>query len=440
MSAQTTDTGFGFSLFLPKLIGFGSIIMLLGGFATWAMLAQIDGAVVASGRIIIDRNRQAVQHQVGGIVDQIFVAEGDSVKAGATLVKLDPTLTLSELAIVEGQLYELMARRGRLEAERDQADIVEFDPQLIEAAQLNPDVMDLMDGQARLFEARLDSLDKSVTQLANQREQLENQIGGIDAQMASAAKQLTLIQEEAHNQEILLKKGLAQTSRVLNLQREAARLAGLEGELTARRAQAMQQIAEISIQELRLHSQRREEAISTLRDLGFNEMEMTERRRALMTQLDRMDIKAPISGVVYDLRLFGPRSVIRPADAVMYIIPQDRPLIIEAEVNTIDIDKIYTNQEVVLRFASFDMRSTPDLFGRVTRVSPDAFNDPQTGRSYYRTEIELPNAEVAKLPEGQSLIPGMPAETFIRTGEYTPFAYLTRPVTRYFQRAMRDDG
>lgn len=430
----------GFSSFLPLLVGFGTVVVLFGGFGAWAVKAEIDGAVVAPGRIVIDQNRQVVQHLTGGLVDKIYVKEGDVVAENDLLVTLDPTQARSELTIVEGQLYELMARRGRLEAERDEAETITFDPALQATAAKQPNVKLLMEGQNRLFEVRRENLDQSVIQLQNQKKQLDEQIGGIVAQMEALKRQLALISTEIEMQEALLIKGLSPQTRLLALQRSDARLAGSSGELTARRAQAMERISELKVQELQLHSRRREEAISVLRDLQFNEMEMAERRRSLITLLDRMEIRAPVSGVVYDLKLYGTRSVIRPADPLLFIVPQDRPLVIRAEVNPVDVNRVFVDQDVVLRFPAFDMRSTPDLFGKITRISPDAFADPQSGRSYFRAEIELPTSELAKLDPGQDLIPGMPADTFIRTGEHTPFTYLTKPLTRYFQRAMRDDS
>jgi HlyD family secretion protein len=189
---------------------------------------------------------------------------------------------------------------------------------------------------------------------------------------------------------------------------------------------------------LQLYARRREEAITRLRDLQFNESEMAERRNALIERLDRMEIRAPVSGIVYDMRVFGRKSVIRPADPVLYLVPQDRPLIIEARVSPINVDEVYPNQEVVLRIAAFDMRNTPDMFGSVTRISPDSFVDQQTGASFYRVEIQLPEEELTKLPEGEVLIPGMPVDAFIRTKDRTPLAYLLSPLTQYFDKAFRD--
>ena len=423
---------------LPTLVGFGAMAIMIAGLGIWATQAQIDGAVVASGRVIVDRNRQAVQHPDGGVVKAVLVKEGDSITRGDVLVQLDPTLPQSELSIIESQLYELMSRRGRLEAERDGATDIVFDPALVEAAARDDRIATLMRGQRSLFEARLESFRQGLTQLENQQLQLEQQVEGIDAQRASLQRQIELTEEEKTGQETLLERGLAQGTRVLNLRREVARLAGSIGEMQARRGQAMENISEIKIEMLRMHSQRREEAITTLRDLQISEMELAERRYALTTRLNRMEIRAPLTGVVYDVRLLGEQSVIRPADPLLFIIPQDRPMVIESRVSPININSVHIGQEVVIRFRAFDMRETPDLLGRVTRISPDAFTDATTGASFYRVEVELPEAELAKLHEGQVVIPGMPVDTFLRTGEYSPLTYLTQPLTRYFKDAMRE--
>ncbi len=427
-----------FSSRMPMVVGFGAVALFVFGLGGWAMGAKLDGAVIAAGRIVVDQNRQAVQHIDGGIVQEVFIEEGDNVDAGQLLIQLDPTDLKSQLTITENQLYELMARRGRLEAERDEAETISFDSELLEIAEADPEVAALIDGQTRLFEARRENLAKTLTQLENQRAQLKNQIEGIDAQMDAGERQAKLIGEETAVQKSLLERGLAQSSRVLSLQREEARLAGLQGELIARRGQAMERNAEIGIQTLQLQTQRREDSITQLRDLQISEVEAHERREALLTRLDRMDIRAPASGIVYDLQVYGPRSVVRPADPLLFLVPQDRPLVIEARVDPVDVNKVHAQQEVVLRFQAFDMRSTPDLIGSITRVSPDAFTDNTTGMSYYLAEVNLPKEELSKLAEDQVLIPGMPADAFIRTGEHTPMNYLTAPLTRYMSKAMRD--
>jgi len=435
---MTDKTARPFSPAGPLFVGFLTMIALIGGFIVWGLMANIAGAVVASGRIVVDKNRQVVQHPDGGVVEAILVKEGDTVVEGDVLVRLDPTNLASELIIIEGQLFEMMARRGRLEAERDELEEIVFDPMLLEYGKTTPSIVTMTEGQTRLFVARNESEAKQVEQLRNRRTQLNNQVMGIDAQMTAMDRQQELIATELVNQEVLLKKGLAQATRVLALQREEARLAGTMGDLVAQRALALDRIAELEIEELRLHTTRREAAITRLRDLQFSELELAEQRRSLLERLSRLDIRAPISGVVYDLQVFGRRSVIRPADPVLFLVPQDRPLTIEAQIDVIHVDQVYATQEVVLRFSAFDMRETPDLNGFVTHVSPDAFSDNQTGASWYRVEIELPEDEIAKLSEKQILIPGMPVDAFIRTRDRTPVAYFLAPLTTYFDKAFRD--
>jgi HlyD family secretion protein len=295
-----------------------------------------------------------------------------------------------------------------------------------------------MDGQQRLFEARGASIAQAIEQLDKQQDQISDQITGITAQQRAMDAQLELIEKELVDQQSLFDRGLAQVSRVLSLQRESARMNGTVGELAANSAQARGRITEIDIEILNLQSQRREEAITQLRDIQSRELELRERRRALLERMSRLDVKAPLSGIVYDLRVFARRSVIRPADPVLYIIPQDRPLVINARVEPIDIDKLTIGQDVTLRFSALDQRQTPELTGTVKLISADAFEDENTRQSYYRAEIVLSEGEQARLPADTTLLPGMPVEAFIRTEDRSPLAYLVKPLTDYFTKAFRE--
>ena len=421
----------------PMALGMLTTAVLVGGLGVWGVMTNIAGAIVASGQIEVDQNRQVVQHADGGIVAKIHVVEGDMVNAGDPLIQLDGNLLESELTIVEGQLYEILARRARLEAERDGLDIVTFSPELIETAAQRPEVNELMDGQKRLFEARAETLNKQLEQLAKRQSQTASLIEGIDAQRVALTRQQDLIAGELASQQELLDKGLAQVSRVLALQREEARLSGTVGELTANRAQAEGRITETEIEALRLSAARREEASTQLRDIGFRELELAERRRALVERIARLEIRAPVSGVVLGLRVTTPRSVIRAADPVLFLIPQDRPLVIATQVPTVHIDQVHVGQEAKLLFSALSMRTTPELKGHVTVVSADVFTDERTQVPYYRAEIVLDPGEREKLGN-VALVPGMPVEAFIRTDQRTPLSYLLKPFTDYFNRAMRE--
>ena len=427
-----------FSVHRHLALGLGGLALLILGFGGWASFSEISGAVIAPGQIEVDQNRQVVQHPDGGVVAQILAQEGDSVRQGQLLIQLDATRLGSELAIIEGQLFELMARRGRLEAERDDKPEPVYDALLRDSAASNQDAAVLMAGQSQLLAARRASRAQEVAQLAKRRSQIDTQITGISAQSQALGQQLELIEQELKDQQTLLDRGLAQAGRVLALRREQARLSGQLGELTAQRALAQERATEIDLEVIKLRTQQREEAITRLRDLQFRELELAEQRRALLDQRDRLAIRAPASGIIYGLQVTTPRSVIRAAEPVMFIIPQDRPLVIAARVDPIHIDKITLGQPVNLRFSALDQRTTPELTGEVAKVSPDAFVDQARGLSYYRAEITLPEAEQAKLPENIRLLPGMPVEAFIRTGDRTPLAYLTKPLTDYFSKAFRD--
>jgi HlyD family secretion protein len=433
MSAQKTWSARG-----PIVLGLLALALLLGGFGTWAALSSIGGAVVAGGQVEVDQNRQVVQHPDGGVVAEILAQNGDLVEAGQPLIRFDGTLLRSELAIVEGQFFELLARTGRLEAERDEAGDIRFPPELVAAAVDRPDLTQMMAGQQSLFVARATTLRQTFEQLDKRADQTAAQIGGIDAQLDSLTEQQRLIQLELRDQRELFEKGLAQATRVLALERESARLAGQVGELTAARATSEGRITEIGLEKLRLAASRREEAETQLRDTGFRVLELAEHRRALVGQIERLELRAPVSGVVLAMLVTTPRSVIRPAEPVLFLVPQDRPLVIGVRINPIHIDEVRLGQPVHLRFSAFASRTVPDFYGQVSRIAPDAQVDQSGGAPYYRAEVVLNAGESDKL-EGLTLIPGMPVEVFLRTGDRSPIAYLVKPLADYFNRAFREN-
>lgn len=419
------------------MVGSITAAVLVFGFGLWSVTSEIAGAVVASGQIEVSQNRQIVQHPDGGVVAEIAVKEAQAVKAGDLLIRLDGALVKSELAIVEGQLFEVLARSARLEAERNDADQPVFAGELADLAKARPEVAELIEGQRSLFDARRESVLKQSEQLQKRAAQIASQIEGVDAQVAALNQQLLLIEQELSDQRTLLDKGLAQSSRVLALEREASRLQGSVGELTSSRAQAEGRATEVELEVLRLAAVRREEASTQLRDIGARVLELAERRRALMEQIARLEIRAPVSGTVLGLAVSTPQSVIRPAEPLLYLIPQDRPLIITAQVQTIDVDQVFVGQKVRLMFPAFSSRTTPELNGHVVTVSADALVDERAQMSFYKAEIALDPGEIDRL-EGLTLIPGMPVETFIQTGARSPMGYLLKPFTDYFVTAFRE--
>lgn len=422
---------------LPVALGVLALVLLLGGIGYWSVSARLAGAVVTSGLVTVESNRQAVQHPEGGVVDEIAVKEGDRVAAGAVLIRLDGARLNSELAIVEGQLRELAARKARLAAERDGAEVLEFPADLVELADRVPDYAAQLQAERVLFQARREALTQEVALLDEQNTQIDNRIAGIGAQIASLDEQLGLIGRQLADQEQLLSQRLTQSSQVLTLQREKAGLEGQRARLSAEVAELRGQAAGNKIEMLQLQTQRREEAVTQLREMQFQEIDLAERRLSLIETLSRLDVRAPVDGIVYDLKVFARQAVVQPAQELMQIVPQDQPLVVSTRVNPINIDEVHVGQEAVLRFSAFDQRTTPELRGQVTRISADVLTDEATGQLYYAVEILPHPAELEKIGD-LVLLPGMPVEAFLQTGERTAFAYLTQPLMTFFNRAFRE--
>lgn len=419
------------------VMSLAGLVILIGGFGSWAAMANISGAIVSPGRIAVESNRQIVQHPDGGVVEAILVHDGDRVAAGDPLIRLDPTGMSSERQILTGQVFEIVARVTRLEAERDGAGALVFPDVLIAAAATDAEVADMIEGQRSLFAATRDAMDREVEQLDRRKDQIGNQVDGTQAQRQALTLQLGFLKEELDAQQSLLSRGLAQAPRVLGLQREEARLLGQAGDFAATVAELEGEATQMDLEVLKLRTRTRQEAIAELRDLQFRRVEMAEQLRALDERMSRLVIAAPVGGVVLDMRVFAPRSVIRPADPILYIVPQDRPLVIQTRVDPIHVDQVYPGQPVTLRLPAFDARTTPELMGTVIRVSPDALTDEATGTSYYQAEVLPGDGEIAKLGD-RVLLPGMPVEAYLRTEDRTPLAYLIQPLADYFNRAFRE--
>lgn len=413
-------------------IGFATLVVLLLGFGGWLVGATIKGAVVASGHVEVEKNRQIIQHPDGGIVDEIFVTEGQTVAQSDMLIRLNTAELSSEITVIENQLAELSARKARLVAERDNETVLDT------AQDLSASYEPLFASQQNLLTLRLEAEGRAAEQLAQQSNQISRQIDGIDAQLAAMNEQLVLLDEELATQQSLLERGLSEAPRVLALRRDRAALVGQIAETQAARAVATERQSGIALELLSLATTRREEAMAELRDIEPRETELGERLRTLRNRLERAVIRAPLAGTVYDLQVLGASAVVRAAEPLMYLIPNDRPVVITAQIASRDIDQVYIGQAATVRFTAFDLRRTPELFGTVLNISADTFQDPQTGRSYYRIELGLDESEIDKLDADQKLIPGMPVETFLATRDQRPIDYLLKPLADYFTRAFRE--
>lgn len=426
-----------FSATKPLLIGYVALTLLVTVLGGWAVVARISGAVVAPGVIEVESNRQVIEHPEGGVVSDIFVKDGSYVEAGQPLVRLDGTLLIAERTIIEDQLVELLARQARLGSERDGFTAYALSTELEQARGKALKYNELIKGQIGFLDARRDAARSNIEQLESQQEQIGRQIAGLEAQIDAHARQKEFAEEELATTRLLLERGLAQAPRVLAIEREVARIDGAMGSLVAERAQLGVRQSELEIAKLQVMTSVREEALSQLRDVEPRILELRERLASLQNREDRLTLRAPLSGTVYGSQVFTRNSVISAAEPVMFVIPQDQPLVIISRVSGIDIDQVVVGQPATLRFPSLETRLTPDVEGRVHQVSADAYEDQQTGQRFFEAVVQPNDGELVKLGE-QVLLPGMSVEVFILTGERSPLSYLVRPLSQYFSRAFRD--
>ena len=437
-SKATAQPPLGLSSRKPNLLGFLAILILLGGFGSWASFASISGAVIAMGELEVEQRRQVVQHVDGGVVEAILVSEGDYVSAGDTVLKLDGARLRAEFAIVEAKYLETVARIARLNAERDFSETIIFPDFMLTASEGRSDVAELMAGQDALFRARLSTHLQRIEQLEQRKVQVNSLVSGIEAQIGAVEKQLEIAQEELQAQETLTERGLATTARQNALQREVAERTGDFGDLVSRQAEAMERIASISLEIIALNAMRQEESISQLRELHADQRELFEQLEALRERIDRLDIRAPSSGLVHGLEVNTIGAVVGSAERIMFIVPQDQPLVVAVQVEATDIDRVYPGQSVILQFPAFSARSMQEIRGEIIHVSADAFVDDRTRNSYFSARIRLNEDDLMHL-NGRQLVPGMPVTAFAQTEDRSPLNYLTKPLADYFLNAFREE-
>jgi HlyD family secretion protein len=419
-----------------QVVGFLSVLLMVGVVGGWANFTELNGAVIAPATIMVESYSKKVQHKEGGIVGEIRVKDGDRVEMGQALIVLDNTETKSELAIIDGLLDEAFAKRARLEAQRDKASAIIFPPEVLARAN-EPGVAAIMAGQTKLFNARLQAVVGKKDQLTQQIGQLTQQIGGLESQRVSKEKQLTLISAELTDLKDLQSKGLVPVSRVMAMDRETARLDGERGELVASKASAEARIAEVKVQILQIDEEDLSQTLTDLRDIEGKVAELKERKLAVASRLERMVIKSPITGDVYQLAVHTVGGVIGPGEPLMLIVPEADELILQAQVMPQDIDKVQPGQIAHIRFPAFNSRLTPEVAAKVTQISADTSRTEAGSPPFYSVRLMISATELAKLGSNK-LKPGMPAEAFIQTEAQTPMTYFLKPLTDQFAHALRE--
>jgi HlyD family type I secretion membrane fusion protein len=422
----------------PIVLGLAVIVLALGGFGTWAAVAPIASAVIAAGFVTVDTSRKEVQHLEGGTVKELLVRDGDAVKAGDVLIRLDETRAKASLGILQARYDAARALRSRLLAERDEAEVIGFPEDLVAVENDDPKVRELLVGQQNLFEARRRSLEGEVEILESQVTQLHDDITGIEAQQVAKERQIVLIHEEAGSLKDLLDKGYADRPRFLALQREIARLEGERGEHVSEIARAKTRIGETRLQVIQLHSDFREQVVTELRSLQTELADLEERLSAAKHTLAHIEIRAPTDGIVVGLGVHTIGAVIQGGETLMEIVPADDKLLIEAKVKPEDIDNVVVGQDAEVRFTAFKQRTTPTVQGEIIYVSADRVVDERLGQAYYIARAAVADEQVARLGE-RKLQPGMPAEVMIKTGDTTALHYLAQPLLDGMNRAWREE-
>ncbi len=415
-------------------IGAATACLLVFALGGWAAKAELTGAVLAPGQIKVEKDLRAVQHLDGGIIKEIAVRKGDEIKADQLLFRLDDTQTLAELQIVRTQMVELLSKRSRLMAERDGSKNM---PSVTDPLQLGVMQSDVLKGEINLFKGNRKSRESQKEQLALSINQLEEEVNGLKSQSGANKSELALVQEELNKVKDLKKKGLIEDSRVLTSTRDMTRLKGEKGNIEAGLAKAAARKSELEVGMIEIDQAARTEAQKQLSDVEPRITELEQRHAAIKDRLSRMEIRSPMGGIVNDISVNTIGGVITPAQKLLTIVPEDSKLQIEVRLSPGDIDQIFFGQHAKLRFSAFQARTTPELDGKITFLSPATTTEEGTGEVYYTAQLELLPGEIEKL-EGKKLIPGMPVEAFVQTESRTALSYLIKPFVDQFARAFRE--
>jgi len=419
-------------------MGFIAIVLLIGVGLIWGSLAKIKGAVIAPGVVVVEGKPKTLQHLDGGIVGEIFVKDGDAVTEGDVLMQLDPTMLDANEDLISTRLRETMARVARLEAERDSQSFISWPAELVNAKR-DPIVASAMLGQEKLFNARSVAASGQVDQLQQRIAQFKDQINGLKSLISSKENQAMKIREEADAKRTLVEKGWLAKPVILTLEREELRLKGDVANHQSEIARLNNSISETDVQILQLRRERQAEVLTELRQAETEASDFKEQLTTASDQLRRIDVIAPVTGKVHNMTVTTVGGVVTPGQEIMQIIPANDRLIIEAQVDPVNIDQVYPGQKTTVRLSAFNMRTTPEMNGLVIQSSPDRIIDHVTGLPYYSVKIEIPNEELGRLPENLTLLPGMPAESFMQTDSRSVLSYILKPATDAMNHSFREE-
>ena len=419
-----------------RLIGIVILIVTFGIFGTWGYFAPIDSAAIAPGVVTVKSHRKTVQHLDGGIISKLLAKEGDVVKAGDILMVLDGTEVKAQLEILRGQQISLTAQIARLTAERDRAKQINFPEDLQDLS--NPYIAEARLGESQVFSARKSTYEGEISVLNQRVSQLSSKIKGLQGQRFSKQELLKSYGDEAQDLKELLAEGFTSKLRLRDAERNFAANTGEAASLSAEIASSEMQIGETKLQILQIQKEFQKEVASKLSEVQAQLYDVDQRLHATADKVSRIDIEAPASGRVIGLSVHNIGGVITPGMHILDIVPQKEELIIDAKVSPIDIDRVHVGLLAEIRFSAFSQALMPKLEGKVINLSADKITDEKTGAPYYQALVGITPDSLAKLGRFE-LVPGMPAEVLINTGERTVFEYLMQPISNAFARAFIED-
>jgi HlyD family secretion protein len=423
---------------IRRLLIAGAIVtaFLTFGVGGWAASTEVAGAVIAQGRIIVESSVKKVQHPTGGVVGDLLVREGQHVKAGDIVLRLDSTQTLAGLDLVRQDIDELVARKARDEAERDDLASIAFPPDLL-ARRNDARVARLISEEQSLFAIRRAGREGQKSQLKEQIAQLAQESVGAVAEIDAKTKEMYWSKEELKGVQQLWDKKLVEFTKLTGLQRESARLDGERGRLQSSLAELRAKTSEINLKIEQVDQDARTELGKDLADIRGKLSELREKEISAQDQLKRIDLRAPQEGFVHQLAVHTVGGVVTASEPIMLIVPDGDALSIEARVDPNEIDQVHLGQPVIIRFPGLGQRTTPEIDGSVALVSADLSQDEKTGASYYMIRVSMPDEQVFRLGSVK-LVPGMPVEVFLETTARTVLSFLLKPMRDQIDRAFRE--